>query len=184
MSRASQKQRQERIVDHQAAVLEFVERAKTLSAEQWLRPRAPGKWTPAQETRHVILAYEQFIRELAGGTPVRLRGNPWKRRLWRLIGLNSILWRKRIPVAVRAPREAVPEWETTNATDLLPLLRQRADEFDATYAAMCERDPGRCVTHPFFGALSLDHAIRFISVHTRHHAAFLPAPELIHMEQT
>jgi hypothetical protein len=30
------------------------------------------------------------------------------------------------------------------------------------------------MTHPLFGTVGLDRAIRLIAIHTRHHAAFLP----------
>jgi hypothetical protein len=159
--------------DHQAAVEEFVERAIALPNVQWLTPRAEGKWTPAQETRHLVLAYEVFTRDLNGGTPMALRGTPAKRAVWRLIGLTSILWLKRIPVAIRTPREARPEWETTPRDDLLPQLVKRVEDFATLFARMWRTEPRRRVTHPFFGPLALDHAIGFATVHTRHHAAFL-----------
>lgn len=170
-----ERQLERRLKDHRAAVREFLDRAHALNDTQWLTPRAEGKWTPAQETRHIILAYESFRRELEGGTSMRLRGNPWKRRVWRWIGLTSILWRKRIPVAVKAPREARPEWESTPSTELLPQLLRRAEEFDAAFADKWRTEPGKRVTHYMFGSLSLDQAIQLVSVHTRHHAAFLPA---------
>jgi uncharacterized damage-inducible protein DinB len=166
-----------RLSDHQAAVREFIERASALGGAQWLTPRAEGKWTPAQETRHVILTYEAFLRELKGGAPMRLRGNRWKRRLWRWIGLSQILWRKRIPVAVHAPREIRPELEVATSTDLLAQLADRAEDFDVTFAKTWRSEPRRRVTHPLFGQLTLDHVIRLLSVHTRHHAAFLPNPQ-------
>lgn len=160
--------------DHERAVQEFVDRANALAEAQWLTPRAEGKWTPAQETKHVILAYEAFVRDLNGDTPMRLRGNFWKRRLWRAIGLWQILWRRKIPVAVRAPREARPEWITASRGELLPELRRRAEEFDATVARVWHAEPARRLTHPMFGTLNLDQSMRLVSVHTRHHAAFLP----------
>ena len=162
--------------DHGHAVQEFVDRARALSRSQWVTPRGDGKWTPAQETRHVILAYEAFLRELNGGTSMRLRGNVVSRRVWRLFGLTSILWRKRIPVAVRAPREVRPEAVTQGPDQLLPELQRRAREFDELFATLWRTTPKRKVTHPFFGKLSLDHGIRFACVHIRHHAAFLPPP--------
>lgn len=165
-----------RLADHRAAVGEFIEKAGALHAEQWLVPRAEGKWTPAQETRHVILAYETFLSQLNGGAPMRLRGTAWKRRMWRLIGLTAILWRKRIPVAVRAPSEVRPDTVVAPASQLLPVLRTRASEFDAAYAAKVRSAPRTRVTHFMFGELRLDHAIQLMSIHTRHHAAFLPSP--------
>jgi hypothetical protein len=164
------------LTDHVDAVREFVDRANAVAEPRWLVPRAEGKWTPAQETKHVILAYEAFLRQLTEGTPMRLRGNALKRRIWRLIGLNSILWRKRIPVAVNAPREVRPELVTSGPDELLPELRRRAGEFDVAFARAWRNEPRRRMTHYMFGTLSLDQGIRLVSVHTRHHAAFLPPP--------
>ena len=160
--------------DHRAAVREYVERASAVEIGRWLVPRAEGKWTPAQETRHLILAYEAFCRDLSGGAKMALRGTAARRLVWRLLGLTSILWRKRIPVAARAPREARPEWEPTPCAQLLPQLQRCATEFDELFTRVWRTEPKRRVTHPFFGTLTLDHAIRLSSVHTRHHAAFLP----------
>lgn len=122
-----------------------------------------------------MLAYEAFIRDLEGGAPLRLRGTALKRRLWRWVGLSSILWRQRIPVAARAPFETRPEWETAAADDLLPKVQRLADHFHSVFARTWRTEPRRRVTHPMFGLLTLDHAIRLLSVHTRHHAALLPA---------
>ena len=164
------------LTDHVAAVREFVDRATAVSNPRWLVPRAEGKWTPAQETQHLILVYEACLRQLTEGTQMRLRGNALKRRIWRLIGLNSILWRKRIPVAARAPREVRPEDVTSGPDRLLPELRRRAGEFEVALARAWRNEPRRRMTHHMFGTLSLDQGIRLVSVHTRHHAAFLPPP--------
>lgn len=166
---------QQRLADHQAAVAEFIQRAIAVPAERWLMPRAEGKWTPAQETRHLVLTYEAFMRDLRDEGRLRLRGTPLRRFVWKLIGLPSITWRKRIPRAVRAPREARPEWEVAGAGELLPELLRRTQEFEAVFVDRWNRDPHRRVTHPFFGRITLDDAIRVATVHTRHHAAFLDA---------
>lgn len=165
-----------RLADHRAAVAEFIARANAIPADRWLVPRAEGKWTPAQEARHLVLTYEAFVKDLRSGEHMQLRGTPWRRRLWKLIGLPSIIWRKRIPRAVRAPREARPDWESTDANTLLGELLSRAEEFEAVFAGTWQGAPRRRVTHPFFGRITLDDAIRLAAVHTRHHAAFLPHP--------
>ena len=79
------------VADHGLAVREFIDRASTLDATRWLTPRAEGKWTPAQETKHVLLAYDEFIRQLREATPMRRRGNALRRAISRVIGLTSIL---------------------------------------------------------------------------------------------
>jgi uncharacterized damage-inducible protein DinB len=163
-----------RIADHQASLREFVTKARDVPIERWLAPRAEGKWTPAQEARHLVLGYEAFMRDIGGGVGMQLRGSPWRRLLWRWLGLTSILWRKRIPVAARAPRESRPEWETVPASELLPELERRASEFEATLSRAWRDEPDRTVTHPYFGRITLDQTLQLVAVHNRHHAAFLP----------
>ena len=160
--------------DHADAVREFIDRVNAIADARWLTPRAEEKWTPAQETQHLILTYDAIGRDLRGEATMALRGTPWRRWLWRTIGMPSILWRRRIPVAVRAPREARPEWIVTPRADLVPRLESRARDFEALFALAWRGEPRRRMTHPLFGTVGLDQAIRLIAVHTRHHAAFLP----------
>jgi hypothetical protein len=160
--------------EHRAAVREYMDRAGAIDDVRWFTPRAEGKWTPAQETRHVILVYEALHRELSGGVALRLLGSPWRRRIWRVLALPSILWRRRIPRAARAPRELRPPEEAARAGELLPVLQERSESFDRTFVQAWTSTPGKRLTHPYFGTLSLEQSIRLLTVHTRHHAAFLP----------
>jgi hypothetical protein len=47
-------------------------------------------------------------------------------------------------------------------------------EFDAVIARTRTATPGRRLTHPYFGWLTLEEAVRFCEVHVKHHAARLP----------
>jgi hypothetical protein len=160
--------------DHAASVREFVAKADRIDEARWLMPRAEGKWTPAQEARHLILAYDVLLRDARGTGRMQLRGNWLLRRIWRTIGLTSILRRKKIPVAVRAPREARPEWESGSAAELVPLFRARAEELQSVISGLQKNEPRRTFTHPFFGQIAIDQTLTFLAVHNRHHAAFLP----------
>ena len=176
MANAREALLRERLEDHRAAIREFVGKAEALSATQWLTPRGDGKWTPAQETRHLVLTYEAFVRDLQDIDRMRLRGTPLQRWIWKLLGLASILWGKRIPVAVRAPSVIRPDEITTPAPDLLDALRDGVARFEGVFTDKWRREPARRVSHPFFGLITLDHAVRIAAVHARHHAAFLPVP--------
>lgn len=165
---------EEMLKAHRAAVAEFEARASGVSVDRWLTPRAEGKWTPAEETRHLILTYQAFTANLRGERTMRLKGSPLLRRVWRLFGLTWILWRGRIPRAVRAPREVRPEGETGERDALLAAFEAEVAGFEAAYTACWHSRPGATVTHPFFGELNLRHALHLAGVHTRHHAAFLP----------
>lgn len=160
--------------DHAASVGEFAARAERVGEARWLVPRAEGKWTPAQETRHLILGYEAFLKDARGTGKMQLRGSPMKRRIWRWFGLSAILWRKRIPVAARAPRESRPEWEPAPPAELLKVFRDRAAEFAAEVTHLQKHEPRRTFTHPYFGEIGIEQVLTLVAVHNRHHAAFLP----------
>lgn len=160
--------------DHAASVREFRAKAECVGDARWLEPRAEGKWTPAQETRHLILGYDAFLRDASGTGKMQLRGSAMKRLLWRWVGLTSILWRKRIPVAARAPRESRPDWEAAPASELLALYQQRAGEFAETISRLQKHEPAKTFTHPYFGEISIEQTLQMVAVHNRHHAAFLP----------
>jgi hypothetical protein len=160
--------------DHAASVREFSSKAQRAADSRWLVPRAEGKWTPAQETRHLILTYDAFLRDARGQGTLRLRGNATRRFFWRLFGLNWILHRKRIPVAVRAPREIRADEEFTPASDLIPQFEARSREFTAVIGNLQLNEPARTFTHPLFGQMSIEQTLRALTVHNRHHAAFLP----------
>lgn len=160
--------------DHAASVGEFAARAELVGESRWLAPRAEGKWTPAQETRHLILGYEAFLKDARGTGKMQLRGSPMTRRIWRWFGLSVILWCKRIPVAARAPRESRPEREPAPPAELLALFRGRADEFVSAVTHLQKNEPRRTFTHPYFGEIGLEETLRLVAVHNRHHAAFLP----------
>jgi len=160
--------------DHAAAVGDFVVRASAISADRWNVERAPGKWTPAQEAKHLALAYAAFARDLRGGPTLRLKGRWWQRRLWRWKVLPQILDGGRIPHGGRAPREARPLDRPGDQSELLAELGAQAREFEAAVIDTQQFQPRRRVMHPYFGALTLPQLVRFCTVHTQHHAAFLP----------
>jgi hypothetical protein len=160
------------IAEHRGAVEEFFARAGQVAPGRWNVPRGPGKWTPGQEVRHVLLAYEAFTRDLRGGAPMRLVGTWWKRMIWRAIGLTSILHLGRIPAGARAPREARPTEDSGSAAALLGELRSRI-YFERAFVEIWETTPTKRVTLPYFGTLSLRQSMTMVAVHTRHHAAFL-----------
>ncbi len=161
--------------DHAAAVQEFVELARALPAERWERPRAPGKWTPAQETKHLSLGYAAFLRDLNGEAVMRLRGRWWQRLIWRWRILPRILSEQRLPVAVRASRVSRPDDHPGDRPTLLGELEEAAATFQTRVLETHQRTPRRRVTHPFFNRLSLEQLLRLSAVHTRHHGAFLRA---------
>jgi hypothetical protein len=164
----------ELLASHREAVDEFFTRAAQVTSARWDLPRAEGKWSPAQEVKHIVLSYEAFTADLRGTAKMKLIGTPWKRVLWRAVGLTSILWLKKLPKGARAPREARPPEGPFNQDVLLADLRARTDAFETAFREAWANTRSRRVTHPYFGGLSLEDAIEMCRVHTRHHAAVLP----------
>jgi hypothetical protein len=163
------------LAEHRDAVAHFASRAAAIPADRWLVPRAAGKWTPAEETRHIILTYEACVADLRDGRQMAARTRGLQRLLSRAVGLTSILYRRRIPRPVRAPREVRPAEERGSQDELLAALATAVSEFERVYAETWQMRPGRTLAHPFFGAISLRQCMAVAVVHTRHHAAFLPA---------
>ena len=161
--------------EHRDAVDHFNDRARSVPADRWLAPRAEGKWTPAEETRHVILTYEAIIADLRDGRSMAPRTRGLQRLIWRAIGLTSILYRRRIPRPVRAPREVRPPEERGGRDELLAELGRVVADFERVYSDTWHHRPAKTLAHPFFGAVSLRQSMTIAVVHTRHHAAFLPA---------
>ena len=161
---------------HAGVVDEFFTRAAQVGPTRWNAPRANGKWTPAQEVKHVILAYEAFTRDLRGNGSMKLVGTPFKRRLWRLVGLTMILRMKRLPRGARAPREARPAEGFLDQEATLAEFRDRTVAFEAAFRDAWRDTPTKLVTHPYFGTLTLTDSMQICTVHTRHHSAVLPQP--------
>jgi hypothetical protein len=52
-------------------------------------------------------------------------------------------------------------------------LGTQVAQFEAAVMEMQRSQPRRRVTHPYFSVLTLSQLVRFCTVHTRHHTAFL-----------
>jgi hypothetical protein len=146
-------------------------------SDRWLVPRAEGKWTPAEETRHVILTYEAIIGDLRDERRMAPRTRGLKRLIVRAIGLYSIVYRRRIPRPVRAPREVRPPEERGGRDELLAELARIVADFEGVFSETWQQRPAKTLAHPFFGAVNLRQTMAIAVVHTRHHAAFLPVHE-------
>ena len=158
--------------DHRAAVDEFVRRASAIPADRWKVPRAPEKWSPAQETKHVALYFSKITEGMNGAPHLRMRVKGLRRLIIRWFYFGRIMRSGRIPVAVRAPREVRPPDDPGTQNDLLSELREASARFEA---ALRERQSVPVtMMHPYFGGLDARETLRFAAIHTRHHAAFLP----------
>jgi hypothetical protein len=149
--------------------------AGRLDSAAWLKPVAPGKWSPALITEHVTLSIVAFNDDAAGRAHMALKLSRWRRFVIRVLYLGRVLRTGQFPPGVRAPRETLPGTTPRRQRDAVEELETASRTLDATLAA--HPAPEHCrLTHPYFGRLPLITALRLLTAHTRHHLAQLPQP--------
>ncbi len=159
---------------HRRSVEEFLMQARRVPQARWNKATAEGKWSPAQVVEHLRLTYEAVTREATGGTGLRVRTSWWLRLFLRFRYLRKILDEGAIPLGARAPRELMPGPGPFERDALLVSLGAAVAGAEAAFGG----DGGvraQGFTHHVFGRLEPGDALRFATVHNRHHAQQLPA---------
>jgi hypothetical protein len=159
------------VADHRASVREFVATAGTVEEERWERPAAPGKWSPSLVAEHLRVTYEVLLRELGGGSGIRIRLGWWRRTVLRATVLPRIVARGRFPAGAPAVREIRPGEGPFDRAATLSGLETLATEL----GQQLEARPGVSLSHAFFGKMTAPVGLRVLAAHNRHHAAQLPA---------
>lgn len=139
------------------------------AVDDWDTPLAPEKWSVAEHLDHIRLSYRALIRELRDGGSAALIGTALQRRLWRLVGLTSIVWLGRLPRGARAPREVRPSTTSQSKEYLRSQLMAAARDYEEVLVAAWP-DRERRLTHPYFGSVTVAQAARVGAVHAQHHA--------------
>lgn len=148
------------------SVAEFVAAARGVDAGAWNREPAPGKWSPAQVTEHVTLAYAR-TRDLLKNPPTG--GAPWfLRPLIRHFYVRPILRTGKFPANAKAPKQFRPSASTEPADTLLSRLEAAADGLERDLEELAGRGT-TAISHPIFGRTPLTDALRFQALHTAHH---------------
>ena len=137
-------------------------------ATAWSVPRAPGKWSPAEESEHITLAHELFADQLAGGRALDAVTSGWRRVALHWIVMPWILRTGRFPRA-RSPREAAPAGVALPCAVLT--ARLGAASRAVRSGLECRgKDAFRVrLPHPYFGDMTCVQLLRLTAVHTRHH---------------
>ncbi|MDQ6885920.1 MAG: DinB family protein [Gemmatimonadota bacterium] len=148
---------------------EFLSRAAAVPAARWGAPCAPGKWSPAQEVEHITLSYEIFGAELDGGVGMQPMASKRRQLFLRWMVLPFILRTGKFPGQPRAPREVRPVDDTPGKDVQLNRLRAVNEACDQSWRIARRERPRHRLSHAYFGMLSLDDALRLMTVHTRHH---------------
>jgi hypothetical protein len=155
--------------DHRNAVEQFVATVRQLPPGSWSNPLAPGKWTPAEISSHLIASYRIMRAELAGGAGMALRLKPLQRWVLRHTVLPRILRGGPFPAGARAPRETRPVEVIRDLGESLAILATEANTLAEELTSHARAGRVR-LTHAYFGGMSARQSLQLLAVHTRHHA--------------
>lgn len=165
------------IAEHRQAASDFADRVSRVPAQDWPVPRAPGKWSPAEEALHVQQVYHVLIDALAGGAGLRPRVTGLRAWVIRHFAYPLFLRFGRLPRNVRAPREVKPEPEVAiraTPAQRAAQIRIKADEMETALTTAVGEGRTVALRHPYFGLLDDVESRRFIALHAKHHMRNFP----------
>jgi hypothetical protein len=154
------------------SVTEFLARARRVGPADWNRAPASDRWSPAQITEHVALAYEHTRGLLSGqqrpGLPRLLRP------VVRYFYVRPVLRTGKFPPRGKAPPPFRPSGSPAPAESLCQRLEMAAQALEADLERLLSQ--GRpSMEHPIFGRVPSPDVLRFQAYHTAHHRQQLPA---------
>jgi DinB family protein len=153
---------------HSRAAIALAETAERVPQQQWLEPRAEGKWSPGHVLEHLNLTYDVLTRELEGGTGMAVLTNAWQRFLLRLTIVPRILRGGWFPAGARAPREIRPAEAAADKSVAIAAFRDRSARFhQAAVAAEARR--GVKLSHAYFGRSGVRDSMLLCTRHIEHH---------------
>ena len=161
--------------EHDEVLADFIDHVQRVQPDHWWLSTRAGKWSPAEEALHVVIAYEigsGAVAALDGDGGMRMLVSPSRAWLSRLLLLPLMLMTKRFPRGAKAPAEVVPslpEAATLSAAVVSArLVRSAREAVDALRRSSEGATPRRFV-HAYFGPLDALTTLRLLSAHTRHH---------------
>ena len=141
------------------------------TGDAWTRPRAPGKWSPAQVVEHVARALEESANVVAG-TPSKFPTFPTVLRpIVRSLFFNRVLRKGAFPKA-KTIKAMDPGSGSATPADARLRLEAALARFDEKCRGRAVS--GQSVTSTLFGTVSVEAYARFQELHTRHHRAQVP----------
>jgi hypothetical protein len=154
------------------SVAEFLDRARRVDLAGWSRSPASDRWSPAQITEHVALAYEHTRGLLSGD---RQSGLPrLLRPVVRFFYVRPVLRTGKFPPRGKAPPPFRPTGSPAPADSLCQRLETAARGLETDLERLLAE--GRdSLEHPIFGRVPSSDVLRFQAYHTAHHRQQLPA---------
>jgi hypothetical protein len=160
------------IADNHRAVDEFTATARAIDTARWSRPRAEGKWSPAQVVEHVALTYE-YSRAVLNNNAPGPSAPRILRPLVRSFFVNPVLKRGSFKPHGKAPAMFQPSSSPDGPADLLLRLDTAVRGFEDELRA-AHRSGRSTLDHPFFGTMPMTDYVRLQAIHARHHRVQLP----------
>ena len=152
---------------HDRAARALIAAAGAVGESRWSEPVAPGKWSAAQILEHLLATYDVVLRELAGGSGMRVRTPYWQQLLLRLAVAPRILRGRGFPRGAPAPRELRPG-EGVARQHGLALFEERVRQFES---AATRASAGQRITHAYFGKASVPTGVLLCARHIEHHTS-------------
>ncbi len=154
----------ETVAIHDRAVAEYVAAAERVTS--WDASPKPGKWSAAQITAHLNLAFEAILCEMNGGPPMALRTKWLPRFLLRHTIMRRLMKGGAFPHGAPAPRETRPPDAMGDRESAVAEFRRLAAEVKN---ALVAHGRGARFRHPYFGYVSALDGMYISARHIDHH---------------
>jgi len=155
---------------NRAAISDLIASAES-AGPAWMKPRAPGKWSPCQIVEHVARALEESAN-VVEGAPSKFPSLPsFVRPLLRGLLFNRVLKKGTFPKA-----KTSKAFDPASGPALPADARSRLEGAMAKFERACRARAaaGQHVPSTIFGTVSVADYARFQEVHTRHHRKQMP----------
>jgi hypothetical protein len=162
------------VAEHREAVAGCVATIRAVGPGDWSRPPAPEKWSPAEISEHLAVAYEVVLSELDGGPGMRIVVPWWQRQALKWVVLPRIL-RGGFPRRAPVPRELRPRDAAAQPDQAARRLSDRCEAFLDRIARAQAAGPLR-ITHACSGELSGLQTVKVLTPHANHHRKQFPGP--------
>jgi uncharacterized damage-inducible protein DinB len=158
-----------RVEEHREATRRFADSVRSLPTGAWSRSRGDGRWSPAEVTEHLSLAFDAAVRQMAGGERMAPRAGTVMQALLRWFLLPHIVFHRSFPLRARAPREIRPTSSDSDPGSAMDRFAAKAEAFEAAIAELAARERRRTLEHPYFGRITPLQMLRFSTAHVEHH---------------
>jgi len=152
---------------HVRAADALAAKAMDVPADRWLKPRAEGKWSPAEVVEHLNRVYDVVLNEIAGAPGMQIKTALWQRVLLRFTMVPKILRGDGFPEGARAPKETRPVVSIIDQREAVDGFRERAKRFAEDVQGA--RNRGQRLTHAYFGKMSAIGTTLLLARHIEHH---------------